>query len=296
MMNHMNTPHIFSIHRVGHLLQRDLIENQKTYIRTYAGILLALLLVFFMKMESVPVFEGDWGVLGDGAYFAARTARALCMVFIALAILMPSCMLAFMKTKEQRIANLMVPATNFEKFFSRWILCTVVPMLATIVLIAVADVFHMFLHLFIGTSGVTDQWVFPAFLQRLLGGFVDMGSVHPVIAKLFALVMFLWAQSLYLWGGCRWTKNPFLKTLGLHFVVILLLVMGMGWLSTTYMDLFMAWGDMLREFCHTHPWLNETFITLVATVIFFWFTVLNYWLSYRMFTRVQIIRPKFLGL
>jgi hypothetical protein len=33
----------------------------------------------------------------------------------------------------------------------------------------------------------------------------------------------------------------------------------------------------------------------LVTILFFWFTLLNYWLGYRLFSRVQIIRTKHFG-
>ena len=40
-------------------------------------------------------------------------------------------------------------------------------------------------------------------------------------------------------------------------------------------------------------WLTEKFVEAFMTLVTFCFTVLNWWLSYKLFTRQQVVKPKF---
>ena len=40
-------------------------------------------------------------------------------------------------------------------------------------------------------------------------------------------------------------------------------------------------------------WLTEKFVEAFMTLVTICFTVLNWWLSYKLFTRQQVVKPKF---
>jgi hypothetical protein len=289
--------HIFSIYRIGALLKRDVMENQKTYLKIALGFLLALILAIFIIMLSPNTVFVTRSLSGANFLFAKSMSSTFFIIYIWTLYVISASMMQNMQTKEQRINYLMVPATRIEKYLSRLLLTTLVPLVALIVLVLAADILHMFLSLFIGIPGVTDHWAFPLFFRRLsFQGLESEWFDYPVIDRLLRYVMFFWSQSLFVLGGCFWTKSAFLKTLATIFVLMIVLIIGFATIAAHNVDFFFTLNHVVGEWIHAHKWFSEELALSLLTVLFFCFTVLNYWLGYRLFSRTQIIRPKFLGL
>jgi hypothetical protein len=297
MMYKMNSTHIFSIHRVGALMRRDLMENHKWYLKTIISLLIAMLLAFILKMNGYTtiLYADEDGVAGS--LFANSMGTIFYIIYTWVAMGLSALVLSNMKTKEQRINFLMVPATRIEKYLSRVLLLVVAPLFVLILVVLVADILHMFLSLFMGVPGVTDHWIFPAFLHRFSFSTLEYSALqYPVLAGLLSYMMFFWTQSLFVLGGCVFNKSPLLKTLG----VLLLLFIAMGILGSSialhHIEFFHDLYFHFDEWQGAHKWFSLDLAFSLASVLLFWFTVLNYWLGYRLFSRKQIIRPKLFGL
>jgi hypothetical protein len=291
----MNSTHIFSIHRVGALIKRDLMENQKTYLKAVGGLMLAFLLALFIKMSNLNVLVYTQSPDVAGSLFATSMASTFFVIYIWASFALSSFVMLHMQTKEQRINFLMVPATQVEKYLSRILLTAVVPLVGMVVLVLVADIFHMFLSLFIGTPGVTDHWIFPAFLHRFSLPISVPQMISPILAGIFSYVMFFWGQSLYVLGGCFWTKSAFLKTFGTLFLALIVMVIVISSSVVHHIEFLYNLNELITEWLHTHKWFSMNLALSLVTILFFWFTLLNYWLGYRLFSRVQIIRTKHFG-
>jgi hypothetical protein len=291
----MNSTHIFSIHRVGALIKRDLMENKKSYLKTYTGILLAFVLALFIKMTNANVLVYSQSPDVAGSLFAASMASTFLVIYIWASYAFASFMMLHMQTKEQRINFLMVPATQVEKYLSRLLLMVVAPLVGMIAMVLLTDIFHMFLSLFIGTPGVTDHWVFPSFLHRFSLFMSAPQGISSILAGIFSYVMFFWGQSLFVLGGCFWTKSAFLKTLATMFLALIVMIIVISSSAIHHMDFLYNMDDIITDWLHAHKWFSMDLALSLVAILFFWFTVLNYWLGYRLFSRTQIIRPKFLG-
>ncbi len=288
--------HIFSIYRIGALLKRDVMENQKTYLKIALGFLLALVLAIFIIMLSPNTVFVTRSLSGANFLFAKSMSSTFFIIYIWTLYVISASMMQNMQTKEQRINYLMVPATRIEKYLSRLLLTTLVPLVALIVLVLAADILHMFLSLFIGIPGVTDHWAFPLFLRRLsFQGLESEWFDYPVIDRLLRYVMFFWGQSLFVLGGCFWTKSAFLKTLATMFLALIVMIIVISSSAIHHMEFLYNMDDIITDWLHAHKWFSMDLALSLVTILFFWFTVLNYWLGYRLFSRTQIIRPKFLG-
>jgi hypothetical protein len=103
--------------------------------------------------------------------------------------------------------------------------------------------------------------------------------------------MTFWGHSFYILGGNYFGKYAFFKTIGVIILVAVLLSMGIS-----HMDFHVGPGtfEWLDEFFRNNShWLTESFVAGVVGFIFFCLTALNWWLSYKLFTRQQVIKPKF---
>ena len=96
--------------------------------------------------------------------------------------------------------------------------------------------------------------------------------------------------------GFRQKLTPFWKPLA---AVVVVCIMISGILLTQSSSLqasalridILEWLD--EFFRNNSHWLSESFVAGVVGFIFFCFTALNWWLSYKLFTRQQVIQPKF---
>ena len=101
-----------------------------------------------------------------------------------------------------------------------------------------------------------------------------------------------WNHSLFVLGGSRWYKHPFLKTLGVIIAVNLIGgVIFARLVETGMMERFSRW--MNNNFEETPATTNG--LMTAGCLIFASLTIFNWWLSYWLFTRSQVIRRKWLG-
>jgi uncharacterized membrane protein (UPF0182 family) len=105
-----------------------------------------------------------------------------------------------------------------------------------------------------------------------------------------AYSMALWFHSFFILGGNFFVKYPFLKTVATILVVVVALAFLVNCIEV-YIYISVDWlDDFIRR---NEDWLTEEFACGTFAFITFCFTSLNWWLSYKLFTRQQIIKPKY---
>jgi hypothetical protein len=112
-----------------------------------------------------------------------------------------------LKTRSSRLSVLMTPATPFEKFFSRWMISTIVYIVVFIILFMLADYTRVFIYRFI----YPDATIIPASLKYL----VITGSEYSLSGSSmgYKILSYFSFQSFFLLGSVIWPKNSFIKTL-----------------------------------------------------------------------------------
>ena len=126
-----------------------------------------------------------------------------------------------------------------------------------------------------------------------MGNLEDSNSWYEVEQSIFWQIawgysMALWFHSLFILGGNFFSKYPFLKTVA----TILVVGVALAFL-VNYIDIDIC-IDRLNDFIRRNEdWLTEEFACGTFTFITFCFTSLNWWLSYKLFTRQQVVKPKF---
>ena len=192
-----------------------------------------------------------------------------------------------MKTKEQRITFKMLPATDAEKFAVRVLYVTLVWWLMGIVAFCAADVFRMLVSLIVGTDVVRST--IPDFLSMLFGTDGNnrvvindgrFGNVLPFIVTLYAWVF--WVHSLYILGGAFFRRRQFVLTTMAHFVLMLVFTP----LIIDFVDGFDR--ETAKLWADTWAWL--------ASAVLFALGVLDWWLSYKIFRRMQVVNNKWVNL
>lgn len=277
----------FNFTRFTNLLKLDIAENWKNSLFGLLGIYAAFL---------IPMLGWLWN---PSAYsFHQFCNNMLVVVFLVTSfffIFYASRIMICMNSKEKRISYLLLPATMFEKFLSRFVIVTVFLSI---------QVFVALLALELSRYLLQPLFRLPAeFSQSMLAEMAEMMSrtgrapvnmdgeytYSTVLMQLLGFIFLLWNHSLFVLGGSRWYKHPFLKTLG---VIIAVNLIG-GVIFARLVEM----GVMERFF----RWMNENFEEtpetinglITAGILFFGsLTIFNWWLSYWLFTRSQVIRRK----
>lgn len=111
------------------------------------------------------------------------------------------------------------------------------------------------------------------------------------LGELCGWAFLVWSHSLYILGGNYWYKKPFFKTLGtLMLISILFSVLSVHMLSWIGDDNIRSFAEWLEA---NFQWMTLNKLLSLGVAFFSAFTMFNWWLSYRFFTRSQVVKPKF---
>ena len=115
-----------------------------------------------------------------------------------------------MKTKESRIATLMLPAAPFYKFFVRWL--AVVPGLFLILILGfyLGDYVRIFVNWIMSDGHMPDSYGKVTDIWGILS--IETGSTGYLILTLI-LSGYFFSQAIYILGSILWPKLSYIKTL-----------------------------------------------------------------------------------
>ena len=204
-----------------------------------------------------------------------------------------------MGTQQDRISFLMLPATSLEKFITRAMYVTLGFVLTILIALLLAEATRfLFLPLF-NLPEAYHQSVLPFMWEELTRfqtmEFVGEGAIESYsiryMTKTIGCLLPLWGHSFFILGGCYWQKHPFWKTLGLIMLVNHLLGL-IGILLIQSLE-NVNW-QIVEEWLEANlSWITIEGILSFFIVLFTCLLALNWWLSYRCFTRSQVVKPKF---
>ena len=285
----MSTNRYFSFSRLGLVMKRDLMENWKTnlyrFLGPYAGFLIAML--------------GCYMVDSDYESFAAVVLSAFTLVLFFGSAYNASIIMENMSTPQQRVSYLMLPATSLEKFVSRALYVTFGFFLMLIIALLLAEATRF---LFLPLFHLPEEYhrsILPFVTEKLttveVMKFVGKGAEESVHIGYLGMIInwlaILLGHSFFILGGCYWQKHPFWKTVGVIILVTNLLTL-------FSILLLQSLGDI--DWCIVEAWLDANLkwihVEGIMTFVIVWMAlhlVFNWWLSYKLFTRSQVIQPKF---
>lgn len=240
----MTRDRFFSMSRFLDYCQKDLVENwRKNMLRLVA--MYGALTVFFIWAGHI------WRRPGFSSELWQNEFGVGCFMIFAMGTLSASFVMEFMKDKRCRLSALMLPATVFEKYLSRWFLYTFVFLLAYALAFVLADLTRAFISSLFGTGvtsifpygQLTNETMFPPFFSTGRG-------------TLFSFSFYFAVQSAYVLGSALWPKNAFIKTSAALIVVI---------------SIFVAVLVLLVKSLHFGPYTpmeEETALTLFTFLLF----------------------------
>lgn len=191
-----------------------------------------------------------------------------------------------MSKRQQRLAMLMLPAPMPTKFVARYIMTFVVSVITFAVGYFAADVLQYLIMLVINheKAGFIESSLFvdSYYGARFAGRFGN--AILPAMA---VAVLAWWYHSLYLLGGVFFRKNGWLWTTLAQILFFNVVVFGLGYLVMTALDSMYPEGFYLVMLDNAGTWAKVAYF-----IVMLGFTALNYWLSYRIFSRIQLINNK----
>ena len=307
-MNTINNK--FSFARFAAVLKCDLMENWVRYVGVFAILFFANLayqltdikdVVELSTLRALPVEE-----------YMRQLAIDCVPLFYGVLSLSLMCAAADMttvpfRTKGHATNYLMMPATNMEKFLSRVFINVVMVIVMAYVALFLADLARM---LYVAISDIEGFYGFtvPTVWNELFGplreayknggvGYVivDNEIVRPewemsmaIMAVATLVLSMFYVHSIIFLGGCIWRKGALLKTIFMVFMIAFLIIWVIAqiipseeWIEIVFYPWVESVAESEKEFMR--------FVFLITNVVFATFTILHWWLSYRLFSRKQMI-------
>ena len=310
-MNTINNK--FSFARFAAVLKCDLVEHRWRYISAFFIMFVALsgfqlaqvndYLRLSKIMEGVDIYRNFTDTLT--AFFCG----VLILALICAATDMSS---VPFKTKGRALNYLMMPASKLEKFLSRAFINILLVIVMAYVALFFSDLVRMLCIPFFkvdGFYGFTVHQIFVNLFDPFKAVFDNGNTTNAVIvngevltpvwsfgmccmAVACIILPGLWSHSVFLLGGCIWRKGALIKTIASALVISLLLL----WLIVECAPCIDVWAENSLA-----PWLEQRFDTeedmlrVGFPIVAFLNTVFiafHWWLSYRFFSRKQVVAPQ----
>lgn len=150
---------------------------------------------------------------------------AFVWALVIMGLLSASFIMERMKTKTNRIAMLMIPATMFEKFFSRWLVFTFGFLIVFLIAFKLADWTRVTVYM------ISYPELKGIIASTPLSHLVGKGQFWTVFDDcnyfMLGVSAYFFAQSLFVLGSSIWPKNSFVKTFS-AIVVIAIVYIAIG--------------------------------------------------------------------
>lgn len=244
----------FNLQRFIKLARWTLTVDKKYHIKSFFQnlVIFTLVFVFFTSITFT--------VSQQAANYLPCSITAI-VAFAVTLVLGSSFMFYSMSGKHDMQRLLMLPASNLEKYLMRyasWIILLPIQLAAFFA----ADLIQYVFGLVVGHEQV--KLVTSAVIEFCQS---DM----PLSYRMNFVWLFVWLHSLYAVGATffRFRKNNWIATTLVLIVVGILLSAIAG-----------HWQNVNMFWWNNHDFFNQLFLILV---------VVNFWLSYRFFCRIQVI-------
>ncbi|MBQ9678155.1 MAG: hypothetical protein IJV44_08480 [Prevotella sp.] len=278
----------FDLHRFGQTFKSQLLMGRNFWLKLFA---IFFLVLFFAELLFTEV--GGVNYNGQENYgMAVDNATGFCTFFFVISMLFgATSIFSVLKDTRSRISYLMFPASNLEKYLNSLILSTVVVALVTFVAFFCADTVRTLMAPAFGHEMV---WGVPSFISSLTPDTTysisapDTDKVYQWwLGTFMAVGTTLFFHSLYMLGGTAFRRQQFLITSMIIVCSMIIIVSILGHIDFKENINLMTYNE--QDGLVVHPALY------VIMVVMYLLTCFNYWLSYRIFCRVQAVNNKWLN-
>ena len=260
----------FDMRRFGLVLKLDFVEGWKPLLWNALLMVLAYLFMFWfcynVSMKAATPYSPEY-VRGVCKAVGTTGYVTIYIFFVVCA----STVFRNVQKKQKLTSYLMLPATNLEKFLSRWIYMLAMSLVGGILTFFVADILHA---AWLGLNGYPVYWASNLFLSAFSGS----DKYWEVIVEVYCMQGLIYA--FFFLGGVFFKRYHFVATGG----VGLLLLSGFSWLLRV-LGIYKHYDAL--------AWKTSAAIDIAVT---FAGIVLFIWLSYWLFCRYQVITRKLVNL
>ncbi|NDV45904.1 hypothetical protein D0T49_02435 [Paludibacter sp. 221] len=275
---------IFSIKRFWFVTKKNFLENWKQY-SVQALTMFGIMFVIFLSISFDHYKDLEQGYAHDTEILLLAWSSILFLIF---GIFTASTFMEPMRNKTKRIAYLINPSSNLEKFLSRWLIVSVGYVIMFFVCLWLADMLRVAIL----------SIRFPQFDIPML----DFGRMMPTEGKnnisfvFFSRSFFsMWVgvytltQSLFILGATFWEKATFVKTFSAGIIIWGALIMLCRWtIMAFYNGDFSQFGNVLDSFSMNR--IEESTGFTIITCILLFFTLANWTISFFRFRESEIIK------
>ena len=263
----------------------NILQLIRFYWRTEKKLYLRLFLMFFaIFLVKIALLDFIFMQVNISVYNFSHTVL-LSYIYVGGIFITLSYLFNAVHHKQQAINYLSLPASNIEKFLSRYILGVVgVPILINAGLVAAASVVTLFLGSMDCLAGHQPAWlqIFENECVLYVAPFrAALMGLHPISQFFFSLFwtnMFILAHSsFFIWFGTAFRKAGWIYAFIAYFIVIALSVFVLEVIGAASQSAPLIAGTAVR------------YGAVLATILFTS-------LAYRSFCRAQVVTHKFITL
>jgi len=289
----------FNIKRFGNLLTKDFQENWKRYAVQFLAMfgIMALVLVWnsinnydrYQRHLERSIQDTSGVMYHFGPYSSETLSENLLInisvMFLVFGIIIAATMMEPMRGKTKRISFLTLPASNFEKIFSRWLIVTVGYIIAFFIALWAVDALRVAICS-IKYPAIDDiQFLDFGKLVRpdpdVCGNYVFSEKIYFT----FALSIYFLMQSLFVLGSTFWEKSTFVKTFAAIIIIVLL------FLLVCYYAIKISYNEV-DDFGNVMVYLfkEPTDLLIILNPLLFFFTLVNWVIAFFRFRELEIIK------
>lgn len=285
----------FDFNRFSQALKCHFLVERKTWIRLFGIYTLVMFManIFFTRVADHGYSHWADNYPSELFFHYSRIVEQTAVfgiVFFCFAMLFTaSGMFSQMKDTRKRSAYLLWPVSHLEKYVVSVLISVVMMLFLTIGAYILADALRVLV------DWLTGRIVIWGFLMPIIGpdGEHPWGAFTDGHLVWMILVWAFYIHSLYIVGGTLFRRQQFLFTSGTIVVVGILLIMIMNqidWNSIHFDFITGNWDEKTQTYTNIfHPAFYIINSAMMLLVVF------HYWISYKLFTRMQVINNKWLN-
>lgn len=275
----------FNIQRFGNVCTRLVMLKKREYFNIFLAITLFVALSCIFACNP---FSGEAKETLEYAYSFFQVVGSIYVFAVVLIIVNGANIIRDLKTKQQRIDELVLPATNLEKFTARVLASTVLVFILAAAGIVAGDILQMLINMLLhkGTFGSISLYATKQMYSMMETNILAIENVaHKPIRFMFVLTL-ISSNAFYLLGGMLFRKTAWLKTtLAVIVISIALFSMFVGYAYVVY--------GYTNYVVYMPEWMQESWFNITLLIVQ---TCACYYFAYRIYCRLQAINTRWLNI
>lgn len=275
----------FNIQRFGNVCTRLVMLRKREYFNIFLAITLFVALSCIFACNP---FSGEAKETLEYAYSFFQVVGSIYVFAVVLIIVNGANIIRDLKTKQQRIDELVLPATNLEKFTARVLASTVLVLILAAAGIVAGDILQMLINMLLhkGTFGSISLYATKQMYSMMETNILAIENVaHKPIRFMFVLTL-ISSNAFYLLGGMLFRKTAWLKTtLAVIVISIALFSMFVGYAYVVY--------GYTNYMVYIPEWMQDSWFNITLLIVQ---TCACYYFAYRIYCRLQAINTRWLNI